>query len=53
MKQYLSVLSLVVEQPFGVEQLLTNALVIELPCDTVNLFHLDIASVGAVVIVDQ
>ena len=52
MKLHLSVLSLVVEQPFGVEQLLTDALVIELSYVTVNLISLDTASVTPVVTVD-
>jgi hypothetical protein len=54
MKLYLSVLSLVLvqEQLFGVEQLSTIALGIELPYVTVTLISLDGTSIRAVVTVD-
>ena len=53
MKLYLSVLSLVMEQQFGEEQLLTNALMVELSYVTVSLFSLDTTSVRSVVTEDK
>ena len=53
MKLYLSVLSLAVEQPFGVEQLSTIVLMIELPYAIVGLINLDTTLVVSVETVDK
>ena len=53
MKLYLSVLSLVVEQLFGVEQLSTIAQMIELPYVTVTLTSLDTTLVAPVETADK
>ena len=53
MKLYLSVLSRAVEQLFGVEQLSTIALMIELPYVIVDLISLDTTLVAPVEMVDK